>query len=56
MNKWELFGLGDMNTKFNVKKGDTLNKTPFSLLWSMPGKRGLFKLLIGDVPPISIYL
>jgi hypothetical protein len=48
--------LGDKGTKFNMKKGDTLSKVPFSLLWSMPEKRGSFKLLIGDVPPISIYL
>jgi hypothetical protein len=48
--------LGDKETKFDMKKGDTLSKAPLSLLWKMPEQRGRFKLLIGDVPPITVYL
>lgn len=48
--------LGDKGTKFKMKTGDTLSKAPFSLLWSLPKKTGRFKLMIGDVPPIDIYL
>jgi len=48
--------LGDKGTKFDMKKGDTLSKAPLSFLWSIKGKGGRFKLLIGDIPPITIYL
>jgi len=48
--------LGDTGTKFDMKKGDTLSKAPITFLWSIKGKSGAFKLLIGDIPPINIYL
>jgi len=48
--------LGDKETKFDMKKGDTISNAPLSLLWSAPGKSGHFQLMIGDVPPIAIYL
>jgi hypothetical protein len=47
--------LGDKETKFKMKTGDTLSKAPLSLLWALPKKPGQFKLMIGDVPPIDIY-
>ena len=48
--------LGDKGTKFKMKRGDTLSKAPISFLWSVPEKSGHFKLMVGDIPPIAIYL
>ena len=50
--------LGDTGTKFDMKKGDTISNAPISLLWSVPEKEkgGNFQLMVGDAPPIGIYL
>ena len=48
--------LGDKGTKFKMKRGDTISNAPISLLWSVKEKGGHFQLLVGDVPPIDIYL
>ena len=48
--------LGDKETKFDLKPGDSLKKDGFMLLWKMQEAKGDYKLVIGDISPIPISL